>query len=59
MKHVPERNQAVGMRMIQAAASRNATRALDAAHLRSYVEGFEPSFGTKGQLLPAELESPM
>ena len=47
------------MRMIQAATSRNATRALDAAHLRSYVEGCVPSFGTKGQWLPSGLELPM
>lgn len=49
----------MGMRLIHAATSRNAARALDAACLRSVVEGYEPSFGTKGQRLPSELESPM
>jgi hypothetical protein len=47
------------MRLIHAVTSRNATRALDAAHLRSRVEGYVPSFETKGQWLPSQLESPM
>ena len=58
MKHVPERTEEVGMRQIHAATSRNATRALDAAHLRPHLEGSEASFGTEGQL-PSGLESPM
>jgi len=48
----------VGM-LIHAAASRNTARALDAVHLRSSVEGYEPSFETKGQWLPSQLEPPM
>jgi len=47
------------MRLIHAATSRNAARALDAARLRSVVEGYEPSFETLGQWLPSELESSM
>lgn len=47
------------MRRIHAATSRNAARALDAACLRSVIEGYEPSFETLGQWLPVELESPM
>jgi len=43
---------------IHAATSRIAARALDAACLRSVLEGYEP-FGTNGQWLPIELESPM
>ena len=54
-----ERTEEVGMRLIHAATSRTAARALDAARLRSVVEGYEPSFGTEGQWLPSELESPM
>ena len=52
----------MSMRAIHAATSRSATRALDAARLRSTCEGHEPSFqvrGTKGPWLPAELESPV
>lgn len=49
----------MGMHLIHAVTSRNATRALDAAHLRSSVEGYEPCFETKGQWLPTRLESPM
>ena len=47
------------MRLIHADASRNMARALDAAHLRSTVEGYEPCFETKGQRLPSQLEPPM
>jgi hypothetical protein len=47
------------MRLVHAVTSRNATRALDAAHLRSRVEGSEPSFETTGQWLPGQLEPPM
>jgi hypothetical protein len=49
----------VSMRLIQAVTSRNATRALDAAHLRSGIEGYEPCLETKGQWLPSQLEPPM
>jgi hypothetical protein len=49
----------VGMCLIHASASRNAARALDAAQLRSRIEGYEPCFETKGQWLPSQLESPM
>ena len=49
----------MGTHLIHAATSRNAARALDAARLRSVVEGYEPPFGTKGQRLPTQLESPM
>jgi hypothetical protein len=54
----PEGLNPVSMRRIHAATSRNATRALDAAHPGS-IEGYEPSFETKGPRLPSELESPM
>lgn len=49
----------MGMRLIHAVASRNATRALDAAHLRSTVEGYEPCFETRVQWLPGQLEPPV
>ena len=52
------RTSEVGMRRIHADANRNAVCALDAAHLRSMVEGYE-SFGTTGQWLPGQLEPPM
>ena len=48
----------MGMRLIHADANRNAVCALDAAHLRSMVEGYE-SFGTTSQWLPGQLEPPM
>ena len=48
----------MSMRLIHAATSRNAARALDAAHLGS-IEGYEPSFEAKGLRLPSGLESPM
>ena len=47
------------MRIIHAVTSRNAARALDAARLRSRIEGYEPCFETKGQWLPCQMESPM
>lgn len=49
----------MGMRLIHAVTGRNATRALDAAHLRSRVDGYEPCFETMGQWLPSQLESAM
>jgi len=49
----------MGMRLIHAAASRNAARALDAAQLRSRIDGYEPCFETTGQWLPGQLEPPM
>jgi hypothetical protein len=49
----------MGMRLIHAVTSRNATRALDAAQVRSRIEGYEPCFETKGQWLPSQLESPV
>jgi hypothetical protein len=52
------RTSEVGTRLIHADANRNAVCALDAAHLRSMVEGYE-SFGTTGQRLPSQLEPPM
>jgi hypothetical protein len=48
----------VGTQLIHADANRNAVCALDAAHLRSMVEGYE-SFETTGQRLPGQLEPPM
>lgn len=48
----------MSMRLIQVVTSRNAARALDAAHLR-FCEGYEPSREAKGQWLPSELEMPM
>ncbi len=49
----------MGMRLIHTVTSRNAARALDAAQLRSRIDGYEPCFETKGQWLPSQLESPM
>lgn len=49
----------MGMRLIHAGTSRQATRALDAAHLRSMPEGCEPSAETKGEWLPSHREPPM
>lgn len=49
----------MGIRHTHAVASRNATRALDAAQLRSTIEGYERCFETKDQWLPSQLESPM
>ncbi len=49
----------MGMRLIHTVTSRNAARALDAAQLRSRIEGYEPCFETKGQWLPSQLEPPM
>ena len=47
------------MRLLHAVTSRNATRALDAAHPRSGLETYEPCFGAKGQWLPIRLEPPV
>lgn len=49
----------MGMRLIHDVMSRNAARALDAAHLRSGIETYEPCFETLGQWLPSRLESPV
>lgn len=49
----------MGIRHIRTATSRNAARALDAAHLRLMAEGYEPSVETEGQWLPGQLEPPM
>lgn len=49
----------MSMRLIYVVTSRNAARALDAAQLRSRIEGYEPCLDTKGQWLPSPLESPM
>jgi hypothetical protein len=48
----------VGTQLIHADASRNAACALDAAHLRSMLEGYE-FFEARGQWLPSRLEPPM
>ena len=49
----------MGMRHLNANASRcMAARALDAAQLWN-VEGFTPSIKTEGQRLPRRLESPV
>lgn len=49
----------MGMRLIHDVTSRHAARALDAAHLRSGLETYEPGCETLGQWLPSRLESPM
>jgi hypothetical protein len=49
----------MGMRLIHAVASRNAARALDAAHLRSTGTGYEPCFETRIQWLLGQLELPV
>ena len=49
----------MGMLLIHDGTSRNAARALDAAHLRSGIETYEPCLETLGQWLPSRLESPM
>jgi hypothetical protein len=53
------KEEAVGIRHIRFATSRNAARALDAVLLRSSIEGCMHSSETKGQCLPSRLESPM
>jgi hypothetical protein len=52
-----EKDLPMGMRHLNAYASRCTARALDAAQLRSFV-GFKPSIETEGQRLPSRLESP-
>ena len=49
----------MGMRLIHVVASRNATRALDAAHPRSTGKSYEPCLETRVQWLPGQLEPPV